>query len=241
MKPALFAALMLSTGMMLDVCTVQKAVAQMAVIDSANLGQNIQTAAQSIIAVEQLKAQLSQLEQTYQMFTNPTNILSMAAGMENQSIENPMPVANAMAGLVSGTTSPSGAAAGYYDQSHVYSPTDGSAASTQLNANGNSIANIEGIAATNLTAIQQRMQELPNLESDLNAASSITQLDAINGRIAAESQFVQAQQAQAQNLQVLASEQVQSQQQQEKEQFVQDMTNASSDYSQAAAADSAGQ
>ena len=69
-------------------------------IDSANLAQNLQTAAQEVIAVEQLKAQLAQLEQTYQMFTNPTNILGMAAGMENQSIENPMPVANAMAGLV---------------------------------------------------------------------------------------------------------------------------------------------
>jgi type IV secretion system protein VirB5 len=241
MKPALFAAMMLSASIVVDVGSVQNAMAQMAVIDSANLGQNIQTAAQSVIAVEQLKAQLSQLEQTYQMFTSPTNILGMAAGMENQSIENPMPVANAMAGLVSGSTSPSGAGASYYDQSHVYSPTDGSAASAQLNANGNSIANIDGMAATNLEAIQQRMQELPSLEADLNAASSITQVDAINGRIAAESQFVQAQQAQAQNLQVLASEQAQSQQQQEKEQFVQDMTNASSDYSQAAAADSAGQ
>ena len=75
----------------------------------------------------------------------------------------------------------------------------------------------------------------------MNAATSITQVDAINGRIAAESQFVQAQQAQAQNLQVLASEQVQSQQQQQKEQFVEDMTNASSDYSQAAAANNTGQ
>ena len=175
------------------------------------------------------------------MFTNPTNILGMAAGMENQSIENPMPMANAMAGLVGGSTTPSGAAASYYDQNHVYVPTDGSAASAQLNANGNSIANIEGIASTNLAAIQQRMQELPNLESDLNTATSITQVDAINGRIAAESQFVQAQQAQAQNLQVLASEQALSQQQQQKEQFVEDMTDASSDYSQAAAADSAGQ
>jgi type IV secretion system protein VirB5 len=241
MKPALFAAVMLSAGMMLDLGAAQRAAAQMAVIDSANLAQNIRTAAQEVLAVEQLKAQLAQLEQTYQMFTNPTNILGMAAGMENQSIENPMPAANAMAGLVDGSTSPSGAAASYYNQSHVYSPTDSSIASTQLNANGNSIANIEGMAATNLAAIQQRMQELPSLESDLNAASSITQVDAINGRIAAESQFVQAQQAQAQNLQVLASEQAQSQQQQEKEQFVEDMTNASSDYSQAAAADNAGQ
>ena len=241
MKPALFAIAILGTGTALTLGMAPNAAAQMAVIDSANLGQNIQTAAQSVIAVEQLKAQLSQLEQTYQMFTNPTNILGMAAGMENQSIENPMPMANAMAGLVGGATAPSGAAASYYNQNHIYSPTDGSAASTQLNANGNAIANIEGIASTNLTAIQQRMQDLPNLESDLNAATSITQVDAINGRIAAESQFVQAQQAQAQNLQVLASEQALSQQQLQKEQFVEDMTNASSDYSEAAAADNTGQ
>ena len=236
MKPALFAAVMLSAGVILDLGAMQNAMAQMAVIDSANLGQNIQTAAQSVIAVEQLKAQLSQLQQTYQMFTNPTNILGMAAGMENQSIENPMPVANAMTGLVGGSTAPSGAAAGYYNQSHVYSPTDGSAASALLNANGNSIANIEGVAATNLAAIQQRIQELPSLESDLNAASSITQVNAINGRIAAESQFVQAQQAQAQNLQVLASEQVQSQQQQQQEQYDQDQTNLVSELRADAAA-----
>jgi|BEDMetMinimDraft_2_1075160.scaffolds.fasta_scaffold05584_3 hypothetical protein len=236
MKPTLFAAVMLSASLMLDLGAAQRAAAQMAVIDSANLAQNIRTAAQEVLAVEQLKAQLAQLEQTYQMFTNPTNILGMAAGMENQSIENPMPAANAMAGLVDGSTAPSGAAAGYYDQTHVYSPTDGSIASTQLNANGNSIANIEGMAATNLTAIQQRMQELPSLESDLNAASSITQVDAINGRIVAESQFVQAQQAQAQNLQVLAGEQAQSQQQQQQEQYDEDQTNLVSELQADAAA-----
>jgi type IV secretion system protein VirB5 len=63
------------------------------------------------------------------------------------------------------------------------------------------------------------------LEADLNSATSITQVSAINGRIAAESQFVQGQQAQAANLQVLASEQQASQQQQEREQFDQDQSN----------------
>lgn len=225
MKPALFAFAILAAGVMLDLGAVSNAAAQMAVIDSANLAQNIQTAAQSVIAVEQLKAQLAQLEQTYQMFTNPTNILGMATGMENQTVENPMPLANAMSGLVEGSTAPSGAAANYFSQNHVYTPTDGSAASAQLNANGQAIANIEGIASTNLAAVQQRIQELPNLESDLNAATSITQVDAINGRIATESQFVQAQQAQAQNLQVLANEQSLSQQQQQQEQFDEDQTN----------------
>jgi type IV secretion system protein VirB5 len=215
--------------------------AQTPVIDSANLAQNIQTAAQAIAAVEQLKAQLTQLQQTYQMFTNPTDIMSMATGMENQTIENPMPAANALSGLVGGQTSSSGAAETFYNQSHVYSPTDGSVASTQLNGNATAISNIQGMAATNLSAIQQRLQDLPNLESDLNAATSITQVDAINGRIAAESQFVQGQQAQAANLQVLATEQQASLQQQQQEQFNEDMTNGQAEMQQAAAADGAQQ
>jgi type IV secretion system protein VirB5 len=82
---------------------------------------------------------------------------------------------------------------------------------------------------------------LPNLESDLNAATSITQVDAINGRIAAESQFVQGQQAQATNLQVLATEQQASLQQQQQEQFNEDMINGQAEMQQAAAADGAQQ
>jgi type IV secretion system protein VirB5 len=188
--------------------------AQVPVIDGANLAQNITTAAQEVIAVEQLKSQLQQLENTYTMFTNPTNILGMATGMENQAIENPMPTANALAGLVGGQTSATGSASTFYQQNHIYSPTDGTVQSAQLNANAESIANIQGIATTNLSAIQQRLQQLPELESDLQTATSITQVSAITGRIAAESQFVQSQQAQASNLQVLAAEQEASQQQQ---------------------------
>jgi type IV secretion system protein VirB5 len=213
MRKYLFAITALSGGLAL----APDAHAQMAVYDGANLAQNVQTAAQSIAAVEQLKAQLSQLEQTYTMFTNPTNILSMATGMENQAEENPMPLANSLTGLVEGKSSGFGAATTYYSQNHIYTAPAGTLGSAQLNANGQGIANIEGIASTNLSAIEQRLQQLPDLEADLNSATSITQVSAINGRIAAESQFVQAQQAQATNLQVLASEQQASQQQQEQE------------------------
>jgi len=204
--------------------------AQVPVIDSSNLAQNIVTAAQEIQAVEQLRAQLTQLENTYTMLTSPTNVLGMTPTLENQAIENPMPTANALAGLVGGQTSPSGSAQIFYNQNHVYSPTDGSAASTQLNTNAASIADIEGMAATNLVAIQQRLQDLPGLESNLNNATSITQLTAINGRIAAESQFVQGQQAQAANLQVLAAEQSRSEDQQAEEEHVQDASTLAAQY-----------
>jgi type IV secretion system protein VirB5 len=213
MKKFLFAFTVLSGAL----AVAPNAHAQMAVIDAANLAQNLQTAAQSIAAVEQLRAQLSQLENTYTMFTNPTDILGMASGMENQAIENPMPLANSLSGLVGGQSSGNSAAITYYNQNHIYTAPAGTAQSTQLNQNAQGIANIEGIASTNLSAIEARLQQLPDLEADLNSATSITQVSAINGRIAAESQFVQAQQAQAANLQVLANEQQASQQQQQEE------------------------
>jgi conjugal transfer/entry exclusion protein len=199
--------------------------AQVPVIDGANLAQNITTAAQEVIAVEQLKSQLQQLENTYTMFTNPTNILGMATGMENQVIENPMPTANALAGLVGGQTSATGSASTFYQQNHIYSPTDGSADSQRLISNGQSIDNIMGMAETNLQAIQTRLADLPDLEADLNAAGNITNLSAIRGRIESEESFVQGQQVQAANLQVLASEQQQVQAQQAQELQQQDYSN----------------
>jgi len=217
----LFASIPLAAGLAL----APWAKAQVPVIDSSNLAQNIVTAAQEVQAVEQLKAQLTQLENTYSMFTSPTNILNMAPGLENPTIENPMPAANALAGLVGGTSTSSGAASTYYNQNHIYSPTDGSPESVQTNENAQSIANIEGVASSNLSGIQQRLQDLPDLEADIQSATSINQVTAINGRIAAESQFVQAQQAQASNLQVLAMENVQTQDQQRQEQYDEDMTN----------------
>ena len=221
MKNLLFAFTVLSGAL----AVAPNAHAQMAVIDAANLAQNLQTAAQSIAAVEQLRAQLGQLENTYTMFTNPTDILGMASGMENQAIENPMPLANSLSGLVGGQSSGNSAATTYYNQNHIYTAPAGTEQSTQLNQNAQGIANIEGIASTNLSAIEARLQQLPDLEADLNSATSITQVSAINGRIAAESQFVQAQQAQAANLQVLASEQQASQQQQEQEAHQESDTN----------------
>jgi len=207
---------------------VPKAQAQVPVIDASNLAQNVQELAQDVVAVEQLKAQLTQLENTYQMFTSIPNLSSIAPGLQSSSIENPMPAANALTGLLGGTTAPSGTASSYYQQNHIYTPTDGSTTSTQLNNNANSIANIEGMAAQNLTAIQSRLSQIPDLESSLSSASSITQVDAINGRIMAESQFVQGQQAQATNLQVLAAEQQASQAQQQQELKQEDYTNTMS-------------
>ena len=228
----LFALILLIAG--LGIAPTAKA--QIPVIDSANLAQNVQELAQDVATVEQLKNQLTQLQNTYSMFTTPTNVLGMAPGLESPALENPMPAVNAVAGLLDGQTSPTGAGATYYTQNHIYTPTGTSSYNTQLNANAQGIASIEGVASNNLSAIQARLEDLPNLESDLQSATSITQFDAINGRIEAEAQFVQAQQAQATNLQVLASEQQASEQQQQQERFHEDAANYVNTMKQAAAA-----
>jgi type IV secretion system protein VirB5 len=207
---------------------VPRAQAQVPVIDASNLAQNVQELAQDVVAVAQLKAELQQLENTYQMFTSIPNLSSIAPGLQSSSIENPMPAANALTSLLGGTTTPSGTASTYYQQNHIYTPADTSEATTLSTNNANGIANLEGMASTNLSAIQSRLQQLPDLESALNSATSITQVDAINGRIMAESQFVQGQQAQASNLQVLATEQQASQIQQGEELEAQEEATAPS-------------
>jgi type IV secretion system protein VirB5 len=93
---------------------VPRAQAQVPVIDASNLAQSVQELAQDVAAVEQLKAQLTQLENTYQMFTSLPNLNSIAPGLESSSIENPMPASNALSSLLGGTTTPSGVASSYY-------------------------------------------------------------------------------------------------------------------------------
>jgi Type IV secretion system proteins len=202
--------------------------AQTPVIDASNLAQNVQQLAQDIAAVEQLKSQLTQLENTYAMFTSIPNVNSIATALQNPSIQNPMPVTNALTALLGGTTAPTGNGLNYYQQQHVYTPTDNAQASTLSTSNAQSIANIQGMATTNLAAIQARLQNIPSLESALSSATSITQVAAINGRIMTESQFVQSQQAQAANLQVLAKAQSDSQIQQGHELVQQESSQLSS-------------
>jgi hypothetical protein len=208
--------------------------AQMAVIDHANLAQTTLEASRALSQLQQLIAQYNQLVATYQMLTSPTDILSMATGLSVPSLQNPLPTTNLLGGMLTGQTAASGAGVSFYNQSHIYTPTDGSVAGNQLIASGYAIANIQGLAATNLSSIQQRLALLSGLASALSGATSITQVNAINGRIALESNYVQAQQAQAQNLMVMASEQEASQRQQAQEEHAREANSIAAQYKAAA-------
>lgn len=204
--------------------------AQLAVIDGSNLAQTTLAAQRALSELQQLTAQYNQLVTTYQMLTNPTDVVSMVPGLSTSTLQNPLPAVNLISGLVGGQTPASGAGVQFFNQNNVYTPTDSSVASTQLIANANSIANLQGVASTNLQSIQQRLALLPALETALSAATSITQVNAINGRIAVEANYVQAQQAQAQNLTVLASEQEASARQQAQEEHAREANAIAAQY-----------
>ena len=164
--------------------------AQMAVIDGSNLAQTTLAAQRALNQIQQLTAQYNQLVATYQMLTNPTDVLSMATGLSVPTLQNPLPSANLLNGLVSGQTA----------------------------------------ASANLQSIQQRLALLPTLVAALSGATSITQVDAINGRIAVEANYVQAQQAQAQNLSILASQQEASARQQAQEEHAREANAIAAQY-----------
>lgn len=216
------------------VLPIDRATAQMAVVDHANLAQTTLAASRALSELQQLTAQYNQLVATYQMLTNPIDVASMATGLNVSAIQNPLPNVSGLGGLITGQSVPAGAGITFYNQNHIYSPTDNSAASTQLVASGNTIANLQGIAATNLQAIQQRIALLPSLQAALSGAQSITEINAINGRIQLESNYAQAQQAQAQNLTVLALEQEASDRQRAQEQHAKEANAIADQYRQGA-------
>jgi type IV secretion system protein VirB5 len=228
-KASILAVLCLGAALATD-----RASAQMAVIDNSNLAQTTLAASRALNQLQQLTAQYNQLVATYQMLTNPVDVASMATGLNISTLQNPLPTVTGLNGMITGQTAPAGAGVTFFNQNHIYSPTDSSVASTQLIANGNSIANLQGVASTNLQAIQQRLALLPTLQASLTGAQSITEINAINGRIQLEANYAQAQQAQAQNLTVLALEQEASDRQKAQEEHAKEANAIADQYRQGA-------
>ena len=202
--------LLAATAALVGVTFGSGAYAQMAVIDGANLANTAQEVTAGAARLEQLKSQLTQLENTYKMFTGPSNVTSMMPGLNMPFVQNSMPAANTIAPSVlgqQGTVTSFGQT--YYAANHVYTATGNDPQAAYLNRSAISTANIQGMASANLASIEQRQSNLNDMQDELTNATDIKQVEAINGRIAIESNAIAGQQAQAQNLQALAAAQAQ--------------------------------
>jgi conjugal transfer/entry exclusion protein len=188
--------------------------AQMAVFDAGNFANTLREVQTAASQLAQLNAQLQQMRQQYQMFTSPSNITGMLPALNAPSVQNPMPTASSMPGQIVGSAnSLSSLGQTFYQLNHVFTASGTDPQANLLNRSSISTANIQGIAAANLASIEQRQASLNDMQTELQNATDIKQVNAINGRIAIESNAIQGQQAQAQNLGALASAQAQADQQ----------------------------
>ena len=188
--------------------------AQMAVFDASNFANTLREVQTAANQLTQLNAQLQQMRQQYQMFTNPSNITGMLPALNAPSLQNSMPAASSMPGQVVGSANAlSSLGQTFYKLNHVFTATGTDPQANLLNRSSISTANIQGMAAANLASIEQRQTNLNEMQTELENATDIKQVTAINGRIAIESNAIQGQQAQAQNLAALASAQAQAVQQ----------------------------
>jgi len=188
--------------------------AQVAVFDSPNFANTLRETVTATKELVQLQQQLVQLQQTYRMLTNPSDVTGMFPVLNAPAMQNSMPAASSIPGQIVGSSSVlSSAGQIFYNLNHVFSATGTDPQATLLNRSSISTANIQGIAAANLASIEQRQSNLNVMQAELQGATDIKQVTAINGRIAIESNAIQGQQAQAQNLAAMASAQAQADQQ----------------------------
>lgn len=189
------------------------ALAQMPVIDGASLAQLVQQVAQAKQQYQELVSQYNELKSTYQAVSQDVHPNQWAQQLDRSGMQNPLPNTNLLPGMLDGISPPSqlsgnlgSLAQQYYDQNKVYLPTGNDFAATQMRQGANETANFEAIATQNLQSLEARETELPQIQDQLNNATTIQQVDSIQARLNAEQNYVEAQQAQAQNLQLLAYE-----------------------------------
>ncbi len=83
---------------------------------------------------------------------------------------------------------------------------------------------------SNLQSLQARIAGLTDLQSQLNNATTIQQVASINARIAAEQNYVTAQQAQAANLGTIATVQIAAQAQAQQQLVQQQAAEAAQEF-----------
>ena len=204
----------------LALVTARPADAQMPVIDVKSIDQ----------LVDQLKVlqqQLQQAEQIYQetigvynqavsivkSVSGLTNAYSLAPGLNTIGLQNPLPTASAsLPGFIGGTSSAASLPFGsqYLAQNTIGTlPTDPSFLSTQIRQAVNSISSLQAYANQNLQALEQRIQSLPAIVSQIANASTVQQISGLQARLTGEANYATAQQAQAANLHTAMTAQLQ--------------------------------
>ncbi len=195
------------------------ALAQVPVIDSSSILQLVNQLNEAKQQYSELVNQYNELKQTYSALSQDVNPNQWAQQLEQPLMENSMPNTTLLPSALAGISPPSqlggnlaSLAQQYLGQNAPYQPQGQDFQATQMRDGENSTAEIEAVATQNLESLQAREADLPEIQSQLTSATTIQQVSAIQARLTAEQNYVEAQNAQASNLQILATEQARAQQ-----------------------------
>ena len=185
----------------------------MPVTDAAALAQLVQQLQQAQRQYQELVSQYNELKSTYQAVSQDVNPNQWAQQLDQAGMQNSVPNTSLLPNMLAGISPPSSLtgnvgslAQQFYNLNRVYIPQGTNFVAIQTQQGANETANFEAIATQNLQSLEAREEDLPQIQSQLNSATTIQQVGSIQARLAAEQNYVEAQQAQAQNLQLLAYE-----------------------------------
>ncbi|MEE3504526.1 type IV secretion system protein [Acidiphilium acidophilum] len=202
------------------------ALAQVPVIDSSSILQLVNQLNEAKQQYSELVNQYNELKQTYSAVAQDVNPNQWAQQLEQPLMENSMPNTTLLPSALAGISPPSelggnlsSLAQQYLGQNQIYQPQGRDFQATQMRERANSTAAMEAVATQNLQSLQAREADLPQIQQQLNSATTIQQVSAIQARLSAEQNYVDAQNAQASNLQVLATEQAQAQREAQNEEY----------------------
>lgn len=181
------------------VALARPAHADVPVIDFASI-------AQAIKQIEWMRDQYQVMTQNLRALTNSLNLNSVAPGLLNQGIQNPLgSITGQLPGIVGGATVGNiPGASQVLQQDRLYQPAGSDFMANTMNGSATSLANLKAMAMQLIGVNEQRISALSGIQGDLEGAEDMAQVERINGRIALENQTLAAQQAQAQQLQTLA-------------------------------------
>jgi type IV secretion system protein VirB5 len=218
--------------------TGPRAEAQIPVTDVASLAQQIKGYLQDLKSyatqLQQLQQEVQQVQwliSTYQSFVHDPSLGGAMALLNQVGIDNPLPVnPYAIQTLLNGQGGISGTLGALstlsnssFSTNHVYSPSDGSWASQQLNANGNGIAGAQGTALQIFQQVSTHYPVIQALRARLLAATTPKDVADAQAQIGAEQAWEQSATAQLQSVALLNAAQAQSNQQRQNERLDQDI------------------
>lgn len=187
-------------GLAAIVASPRTALAQIPVTDTASIGAR---AAEALRALSQMQQQYQQLQQTYQALAHTTSVNGIATSLGLPAVQNPLGAVSHMPGLMNGSTLAAGAQQ-FLSANRYYQAQGNDFMAQELQRRAQATANIQAVAQQNLQATEDRMGGLQELQAQIDASPTTQDMGAIQARFAAESNFIQVQQTQAQQLQVLA-------------------------------------